>query len=247
MNFIITSREARARASVAVSLVFVYLVYWFFLFVPIPAWPPALADSGSGRLLLERMWEMMLIVGLFSGLVIQHGRLVDFKRQPTGVRAWFCAAAIGVACGILTELIWYLWSQAGPWLMSTVGGTFESRPDSGAVLWGVIENKEAGLLLAAVLLGSSAEELFFRWAVLLSLVYVLQRPLLAAIVSGALFGLIHVSLGVPSVIALTIAGGSFAIVVVKTRAIELACFAHIMMNVVIIIVALAREREGAGV
>jgi len=88
----------------------------------------------------------------------------------------------------------------------------------------------AATAFAGILVQTSAEEFIFRGYLTQGLLLALKRPWPAAIVSGLLFGSLHIANGVPQAINAVVFGVVCALIAIQTRGIALTCGLHLANN-----------------
>lgn len=94
----------------------------------------------------------------------------------------------------------------------------------------------AGLpaVLPAALVGLAvqtfAEELVFRGYLTQGVLLAVRRPLLAAVISGLVFGAMHIPNGWPHALSATVNGVAMALIAIRTGGIGFACGMHLANN-----------------
>jgi membrane protease YdiL (CAAX protease family) len=92
----------------------------------------------------------------------------------------------------------------------------------------------AGLALAALLglgLQTFAEEYIFRGHITQGLLLAIRRPVPTALVSGGIFGAMHIPNGIPQAASATVFGVLLALIAIRTRGIAFTSGLHLVNNV----------------
>ena len=160
--------------------------------------------------------------GLVFGAVllgfIGAARLIQAKRFTDIIGRWrWRSVALG----------------AGLWLGVLVAGTLIDYAISPSG-FRIIASGETGPLAVAALFGLSiqtfAEEFIFRGYLTQGLPLATRRPIVAALLSGALFGALHIPNGTPQALQATAFGVVTALIAIRTGSIAFAYGLHLVNN-----------------
>jgi len=88
----------------------------------------------------------------------------------------------------------------------------------------------AAVAFAGILIQTFAEEFIFRGYMTQGLLLLLKKPLPAAIVSGLLFGSLHIANGIPQALNATVFGIVCALIAIRTGGIALTSGLHLANN-----------------
>lgn len=88
----------------------------------------------------------------------------------------------------------------------------------------------AVMALAGLAIQTFAEEYVFRGYITQGLILAIKRPLPTAVVSGLIFGAIHIPNGLPQAVSATIFGVVLALIAIRTGGIAFGCGLHLANN-----------------
>jgi membrane protease YdiL (CAAX protease family) len=88
----------------------------------------------------------------------------------------------------------------------------------------------AVMALAGLAIQTFAEEFVFRGYITQGLVLAIKRPLPAAVVSGLIFGAVHIPNGLPQAVSATVFGVVLALIAIRTGGIAFGCGLHLANN-----------------
>lgn len=174
-------------------------------------------------------------------------------QDPSDLPAFFGGVAVTFICLLVGLLLAARWVQGkrardliGPWRW----GTFAI----GAAVWGVVLVLAIGLDMLLAPSGFSvtadhrtpslavwallalapqifAEEVVFRGWITQGLLLGLRRPLVAAVISGLIFGSVHIPNGLPQAVSATIFGVMLALLAMRLGGVAFTSGIHFINNV----------------
>lgn len=133
---------------------------------------------------------------------------------------------------------WWSWRLfglgAGVWLIALVAATlvdFAIAPSGFRFSADAATPRLAMAALAGLAIQVLAEEIIFRGHITQGLMLAIRKPLSAALLSGIIFGAIHIPNGAPQAASATVFGVLLALIAIKTRGIAFTSGLHLVNNV----------------
>jgi membrane protease YdiL (CAAX protease family) len=204
---------------------------------------------------LAMLLTMMIGVGLTLLLVFTHALPAGFAaqiQQPENVAPFFLGLA--VTFGLLTACLMLGNRIVHRKRPGDVIGRWRWKFFAfGFVIWIVVQSlltsvdfliaphgfalsashgtvSLAGVALVGILVQTFAEEFIFRGYATQGLLLVLKKPLRAAVVSGLLFGAVHIPNGIPQALNATVFGIVCALIAIRSGGIALTAGLHLANN-----------------
>jgi membrane protease YdiL (CAAX protease family) len=115
-------------------------------------------------------------------------------------------------------------------LAATTLVDFAIAPSGFRVIGGPQVAPLAVMALAGLAIQTFAEEYVFRGYITQGLLLAIRRPLPAALVSGLIFGSVHIPNGVPQAVSATVFGVVLALIAIRTGGIAFGCGLHLANN-----------------
>lgn len=192
------------------------------LLVPAQLMGLAPSDVTEGLLDSSRPAPFFLLNGLIFGFVlvgfIVAARWLHGKRFGDVIGRWSWRG-FGVGFGVWTLVV--MAAAAIDFAITPSGFSLAATPQ-----WPVI----ALAALAGLAVQTFAEEFVFRGYLTQGLLLALKRPEVTALVSGLLFGAMHIPNGVPHAVSASITGTAFAFIAMKTGGLAFTSGMHLANN-----------------
>jgi membrane protease YdiL (CAAX protease family) len=162
--------------------------------------------------------EIGVIFGLFAACLAAAAFLVQRKRPSDIIGRWRTKLFVA---GLL---IWFCVQT----LLALID--FAMAPGGFSVSFNSATLPMAGMALAGILVQTFTEEFLFRGFATQGLLLAIKKPLPTAIVSGLLFGSMHIPNGLPQALSAAMFGIVCALIVIRTGGIALTFGMHLANN-----------------
>lgn len=159
------------------------------------------------------------VFGLLLAGVAFGARWIQ-KKRPTDLLGWWSWRLFGLGAAI-----WVVALTAAALIDFAVapsGFRFTATADTPTL---------ALAALVGLALQTFTEEYIFRGHITQGLMLAIRKPLLAALVSGLIFGAVHIPNGAPQAASATVFGVVMALIAIRTRGIAFTSGLHLVNNV----------------